>query len=62
MPFLTFLDFLAELIQLTFEMGVATRKNVLPALVWVYCIITVYVIPGVRYQYENVMSYLPWNS
>jgi len=57
MPILTFLDALAELIQLTFEMGASTRRYVLPALVWLYCAITVYVVPGVQYQIDQ----LPWN-
>ena len=37
---LTILDYTAELIELTYELGALTRKHVVPALVAVYVAIT----------------------
>ena len=37
---LTFLDYTAELIELTYELGALTRKHVVPALVAAYVAIT----------------------
>ena len=43
---LAFLDTLAEVIEVCYELGAATRKYVLPAMVWSYCVVEHYVVPA----------------
>ena len=38
---LTLLGLMSDLIELTYEAGVFTRRHVLPSLVWVYVYVTV---------------------
>ena len=43
---LAFLDTLAEVIEVCYELGAATRKYVLPAMVWCYVVVEHYVVPA----------------
>ena len=51
MKFLLFLDILSELIQLVFELGVFTRKHIVPAVVYAYVVAEHYVFPAVKIPY-----------
>ena len=46
MRILLFLDILSEIFQLVFELGLFTRKHVVPALVFAYVAIQHYVVPA----------------
>ena len=45
---LTLLDVVAELIQLTYEVGSLTRQYVVPAVVFTYVAVVHYVVPATR--------------
>ena len=45
MKTLLLLDYLAEIIQIIFELGFNTRKYVVPSLVFLYVVFTYYVMP-----------------
>ena len=51
MAFLTFLDILAEIIQLVFEIGVYTRKYIVPAIVYSYVVADYYLKPALNIPY-----------
>ena len=46
MKLLQALDIFAELIHLVYQIGLLTRQYLVPAGVYVYCIITHYIIPA----------------
>ena len=46
MKVLLFLDILAELIQLVFELGAYTRKYAVPAVVYAYVVVEKYIAPA----------------
>ena len=48
------LDFFAELIHLVFQIGVLTRKYVVPAVVYLYVVIEHYVVPAFSIPYYYV--------
>ena len=50
------LDIFAELIHLVFQLGLLTRKYVVPAVVYAYVVIEHYVIPAffIPYYYVKV--------
>ena len=65
MSILWFLDFLSEFIQLTYELGVNTRKVVIPALVFTYVCgeyVWNYVTPVVSYYVNHTPYELEWRS
>lgn len=51
MKFLSFLNILAELIQLVFEIGVFTRQYFIPVCVYVYVWIEHYIAPTMMIPY-----------
>ena len=51
MKFLLFLDILSELIQLVFEIGVFTRKRIVPAVVYAVVWFEYYILPAVKIPY-----------
>ena len=51
MKTLIFLNFLSELFQLVFELGVFTRRHIVPALVYVYVVLDYYVKPSLSIPY-----------
>ena len=55
MSLLMILDFFAEVIHLVFQIGCISRKFVLPALVWSYCIVVHYVVPALTIPYYYLM-------
>ena len=48
------LDFVAELIHLVFDIGVFTRKRIVPALVYLYVVIEHYVVPAFMIPYYYI--------
>lgn len=48
------LAFLADLIELTYDLGRFTRTHVLPALVYCYVVLEHYVAPAFRIPYYYV--------
>ncbi len=52
------LAFLADLIELTYDLGSVTRTHVLPALVYTYVAIEHYVVPApsIPYYYTKVRA------
>ena len=50
------LDIFAELIHLVFQLGLLTRKYVVPAIVYAYVVIEYYVVPAffIPYYYVKV--------
>ena len=48
------LAFLADLIELTYDMGRFTRTHVLPAVVYAYVTLEHYVVPALRIPYYYV--------
>ena len=54
MKLLQALDLFAELVLLIYQCGLLCRKYLLPVCVYVYCIITHYVIPALKIPYYYV--------
>ena len=48
---LSFINIFSELIELTYDLGAATRKYVVPALVYTYCLVDCYVKPALTIPY-----------
>ena len=49
------LAFMADLLELTYDLGRVTRTHVLPALVYTYVLVEHYIVPALRipsYYYE----------
>ena len=51
MKLLQALDLFAELIHLVYQLGLLARQYLVPVCVYVYCIITHYVIPALSIPY-----------
>ena len=54
MSLLYFLDILSELIQLVFQLGVFTRKHIVPSVVYLYVAAEHYVFPAFMIPYYYV--------
>ena len=54
MKLLQALDLFAELVLLIYQCGLLTRQYLVPVVVYVYCIITHYVIPALKIPYYYV--------
>ena len=54
MKLLQALDLFAELIHLFYQLGLLFRQYLLPVCVYVYCIITHYIIPALTIPYYYV--------
>lgn len=48
------LAFMADLLELTYDLGRFTRTHVLPALVYTYVLVEHYVVPALRIPYYYV--------
>ena len=46
MNLLIILDWMAEIIHLVFDLGVFTRRHIIPALVYIYCVVDHYIVPA----------------
>ena len=53
---LAMLAFMADLIELTYDLGSVTRTHILPALVYTYVFVEHYVVPAlsIPYYYTKV--------
>ena len=58
MTLLYILDYFAELIHLVFDLGVFTRKHIVPAVVYLYVAAEHYVFPAfmIPYYYVKVRN------
>ena len=53
------LAFMADLVELTYDLGSVTRTHILPALVYTYVLVEHYVVPAlsVPYYYTKVREH-----
>ncbi len=51
---LSILDLFSEAIHLVYQVGALTRKYIVPAMVYVYCIIVHYITPAMKIPYYYV--------
>ena len=56
MKVLFVLDYIAELIQFVFELGVYTRKYVVPAIVFAFVFVEYYIVPTIRQVGKTVQT------
>ena len=56
MKLLSFLNIIAELLQLVYEVGVFTRTHVVPVVVYLYVVVERYIAPAfsIPYYYFKV--------
>ena len=52
---LALLGLVSDLMEVTYELGCATRKYVLPAVVWIYCAVEHYVVPALSIPQNYLM-------
>jgi len=54
MKLLQALDIFAELIHLIYQLGLLSRKYLVPVCVYAYCIVTHYIVPALTIPYYYV--------